>query len=149
MSYLRDIATGAVSVPIDSDSKTYRELVATGKYEDVGGQIADAATTRFAACRVEASAVGADNLEILTDELENDITVTSVTYTPDSGITGADTNSRTISVLAGPDKASPISVASLALTSAFWVLSIARLKGGSLVSVPPLLTPRARVLLPL
>lgn len=117
MNYLKRISDGAVTTGLDHDSDVYRALVATKLYEDVSSPQADAATARLLVATLKASAVGADQTALLSDEQETAITVSAVGYVPASAITGADTNSRTISVIAGPDKASPISVASKAFTS--------------------------------
>jgi hypothetical protein len=123
MSYLKRISDGAITNDLDSDGEIYRSLVALRDvssrptFEDVSSEQKDAATTRLLAARLEAVAVGVDDTARLSDGEPDNFTVTAASFTPDTAFNGADTNSRTIQVISGPQLASPVIIASKAYTN--------------------------------
>lgn len=123
MPFLKNIATGAVSANISNESDVWTSLTALRDansrpaYEEVSGSQASAATARFVACTLPAAAAAVPHDALLSTGLGQDVTVSSVTYTPAAAITGQATNFRTYAVVADPDNAAPISVASLAFSS--------------------------------
>jgi hypothetical protein len=123
MSYLKRISDGAITNDLDSDGEIYRSLVALRDgsnrptFEDVSSEQKDAATSRILAARLEAVAVGVDDTARLTDGEPDNFTVSAASFTPDTSFSGADTNSRTVQVISGPQLASPVTVASKAFTN--------------------------------
>lgn len=117
MSYLVNKTTGAVTGDLSPDSDAYRYLVGTKAYESVSSEQARVATSRVAVVVFGGSAAGADETGLLLEAQETPINVVSVTYNATALLTGAATNSRTIDVIAGPDRAAPISVASKAFVA--------------------------------
>lgn len=124
MAFLKNISSGAVSANMSTDSDIYSVLSAlrdstTGKpaYEDVSSGQASAATARFVAAVLPAAAAAVAHDALISSGLAEDATVSLVTYTPNANITGQATNFRTIAVVADPDNAAPISVASLPFSS--------------------------------
>ena len=132
MSYLRNILTNVVTANLDRESEQYLALVKQrttaasntvtpdpnvamvegGSYtigagepiwEDIPGERAAKFASRCIVGVLDATLVGGDSQALLTGGLADDITVTGVTYNPVAAIKGADTNSRTMSVVSGTE----------------------------------------------
>lgn len=129
MRYLKHASTDEVRhIPHDDDA-SFRELLAerdedTGRqvWHQTGEQDPDVAATITAeiegfTAEIPAAAANATTTTVVV-EVPKDGKVTKVVYVPKAGITGANTDSRTLALVnKGDDGAGSTSVASLALTS--------------------------------
>lgn len=131
MSYLRNILTNVATVDLERESEAYLALVKQrttavstvtpdpnvamtegGTYtigvgepiwEDIPAERAAKFASRCVVGVLDATLVAGDSQALLTSGLPDDITVTAVTYNPVAAIKGADTNSRTMSVVSGTE----------------------------------------------
>jgi hypothetical protein len=145
MNYLRNKLTNVVTAGLDPNGEVYNLLAAQrvtqdtevtpdpsveglfgGPYtvhagqtvwEDVPQRRAAEFPNRCLVGLLDPAAIAADTRVNLSTGLERDITITAATYTPKETIKGADTNSRTISVIDVTESASPVTAAKAALTN--------------------------------
>jgi hypothetical protein len=119
MSYLKNLSTGAVTENLDSQSEIYRKLVLQKvnnkpKWEATSITDLSGVTARVLVAKIPALGLTADESVKLTGAIDKGGTITSVEYTPDAAITGAATNTRTLTLV---DLDSTTTLATLALTS--------------------------------
>lgn len=145
MSYLRNKISNAVTASLDAQGVVYRALIAqkvaatqqvspdpsvkgeegaaftirAGEplWEDIPIERAETFANRVLAGVLDPAGAAVDTRAILSDGLDRDITITAATYTPNAAIKGAETNSRTVSIIDVTEAAAPVTAAKAALVA--------------------------------
>ena len=104
MTHLKNLVTGAVTESLDSGSEVYRKLIlqtVENKPKWEGISVTDIASVakRVLVAEVPALGLAVDDTVRLTPGAEEGGKITSAEYTPDADITGAETNTRTLTVV--------------------------------------------------
>lgn len=128
MRYMKNVETDEVRHVSEDDDETFAALQAErlsngrSAWAQTGAQDADVASTIAVASQklattVPATATAVDYDQVI-GEVQSDGVVSGIVYVPEAAITGADTNSRTLTVVnKGQDGAGTKTVATLALTN--------------------------------
>ena len=130
-TYLQNVVSGAVTTLLDEQSPEYEALIQQIATEDItisgtdvlraGNPIWEPTTEDESRASLRAAVAVLNNADptsltadvhaMVSPGLDEDIVLTSASYTPYSDITGVVTNNRTVSVVAGEQEASPTTVA--------------------------------------
>jgi hypothetical protein len=102
--HLKNVASGAVTEEIDTESEVFRKLIAqtaSGKpaWEETSITDITGGTSRVLVAKIPALAVGVDESVKLSGGVNKGGEITGVTYTPDEVITGAATNFRKLTIV--------------------------------------------------